>query len=69
MLNPSLHILIANGYFDIVCPFAGSRWLVEHLPVGRDRIHLAVYKGGHMFYTRPESRAALTSDAAALYAR
>ncbi len=68
-LNPSLHILIANGYFDTVCPFASSRWLVEHLPVGRDRVHLAVYKGGHMFYTRPGSRAALTSDAAALYAR
>ena len=68
-LNPSLHVLITNGYFDTVCPFAGSRWLVEHLPVGRDRIKLAVYKGGHMFYTVPESRAALSNDAAALYAR
>jgi carboxypeptidase C (cathepsin A) len=66
-LNPSLHVLIANGYFDTVCPFAGSRWLVEHLPVGRDRIKLAVYKGGHMFYTRPDSRASLSNDAAALY--
>ena len=67
-LDPSLHVLITNGYFDTVCPFAGSRWLVDHLPVGRDRIKLAVYKGGHMFYTRPDSRAALSNDAAALYA-
>ena len=68
-LNPALHILITNGYFDTVCPFASSRWLVEHLPVGRDRIKLAVYKGGHMFYTVPESRAALSDDAASLYGR
>ena len=68
-LNPALHVLITNGYFDTVCPFAGSRWLVEHLPVGRDRIKLAVYKGGHMFYTVPESRAALARDAAAMYGR
>jgi carboxypeptidase C (cathepsin A) len=67
-LNPALRILVTNGYFDTVCPFAGSRWLVEHLPIGRDRIQLAVYKGGHMFYTRPDSRAALNHDAAALYA-
>ena len=67
-LNPSLRVFIANGYFDTTCPFAGSRWLIEHLPVGRDRVRLKVYPGGHMLYTRPESRAALSHDVAALYA-
>ena len=33
-----------------------------------DRIKLHVYPGGHMLYTRPESRAALAHDVAALYA-
>ncbi len=61
-LNPTLRVFIANGYFDLVCPFASSRWVAEHIPVGRDRIDLHVYPGGHMLYTRPASRAALSRD-------
>ena len=66
-LDPSLRVFIANGTFDLVCPFSGSRWLIEHMPVGRDRVRLKVYPGGHMLYTRPDSRAALSHDVAALY--
>jgi carboxypeptidase C (cathepsin A) len=65
-LNPSLRILIAHGYFDSVCPFATTRWLVAHLPVGRDRVTLKVYPGGHMLYTRPAARAALAQDVNAM---
>jgi carboxypeptidase C (cathepsin A) len=65
-LNPSLHVLIAHGYFDAVCPFAATRWLATHLPVGGDRVTLRVYPGGHMLYTRPAARAALASDVAAM---
>jgi carboxypeptidase C (cathepsin A) len=68
-LNPSLQVLIAHGYFDSVCPFSATRWLVRHLPVGQDRVTLAVYPGGHMLYTRPEARAALANDAAAMVSR
>jgi carboxypeptidase C (cathepsin A) len=65
-LNPSLHVLIAHGYFDSVCPFAATRWLATHLPVGGDRVTLKVYPGGHMLYTRPAARAALASDVGAM---
>ena len=61
-LNPTLRVFIANGYYDLVCPFASSRWVVEHLPVGRNRIGLHTYPGGHMLYTRTDSRAALARD-------
>ena len=37
------------------------------MPVGRERVRLAVYPGGHMLYTRPDSRAALTRDVATMY--
>ncbi len=67
-LNPSLKVLITHGYFDAVTPWGVSRWLVEHLPVGRDRITLKNYPGGHMYYTRTASRAALKQDAEALIA-
>ena len=65
-LNPSLHMLIAHGYFDAVCPFAATRWLIEHLPLGRDRVTLKVYPGGHMIYTRAAARAALAQDVGAM---
>jgi carboxypeptidase C (cathepsin A) len=65
-LNPSLHVLIAHGYFDAVCPFAATRWLVTHLPIAQDRVQLKVYSGGHMLYTRPSSRAALAADVATM---
>lgn len=61
-LNPTLRVFIANGYFDLACPFASSRWVAEHIPVGRNRIGLHTYPGGHMLYTRPDSRAALSRD-------
>ena len=61
-LNPSLHMLIAHGYFDAVCPFAATRWLIDRLPVGRDRVTLKIYPGGHMLYTRAAARAALAQD-------
>ncbi|MDI2090915.1 S10 family peptidase [Commensalibacter oyaizuii] len=66
-LNPSLKIFIGHGYFDVVCPFATSRWIADQMPVGKDRITLRLYKGGHMLYTRPDSRAALTQDVRKLY--
>lgn len=61
-LNPTLRVFIANGYYDLVCPFASTRWVVEHVPVGRNRIGLHTYPGGHMLYTRPDTRAALARD-------
>jgi carboxypeptidase C (cathepsin A) len=32
------------------------------MPVGRNRIGLHVYAGGHMLYTRADSRTALSRD-------
>ena len=67
-LDPALHVFIAHGYFDTVCPAAGTRYIVGRIPVGADRIRLALYPGGHMLYTRAGSRAALARDVGAFYA-
>lgn len=68
-LNPTFRVFIANGYFDLACPFATARWVTEHIPVGQNRIHLHLYRGGHMLYTRPDSRSALARDVRAFLAR
>ena len=68
---PKTKILIANGRYDLVTPYLSSRWLIDQLAIPaatRDAIRLKVYDGGHMMYLRPQSRAALAADVAALFA-
>ena len=68
-LDPGLRVLVVHGYTDLVTPYFGSALLLDQLPAEvAGRVGAATYRGGHMFYTRPESRRALRSDAAALYA-
>lgn len=52
-------------------PYGVSRYVVDHLPqsLAKDRVQLDVYRGGHMFYTNAEQRAAFTADAKAFYAK
>ena len=69
--HPQTKVLIANGRYDLVTPYLGSRWFVDQLAIPaalRARIRLAVYEGGHMMYMRPSVRAAFARDAARLYA-
>lgn len=63
-LLPSFRLLVAQGYSDIVTPFGVNKYVLDHMPTAfADRVALKLYRGGHMFYTRPASRAAFTGDA------
>ncbi len=67
-LDPDLHVLVAHGYTDLVTPYFGSTLLLRQLPPdAAARVTAATYPGGHMFYTRPNSRRAFRDAAAALY--
>ena len=70
-IDPRMKVLIAHGYTDLSCPFFASQLIIDQMPAMGDanRIRLAIYPGGHMFYSRPDSRAALHRDVAAIYAR
>jgi carboxypeptidase C (cathepsin A) len=70
-LDPSLEILIAHGYTDLVTPYLASRFALDQLPPleGAAPITERVYPGGHMMYMRATSRRALADDARALYER
>ncbi len=67
--NPALKIFIAHGYTDLVTPFAMSRYAVSQLrPIeGAAPIEIRVYRGGHMMYLRPSSRAQLSNGARSIY--
>jgi carboxypeptidase C (cathepsin A) len=69
--NPSLEVLIATGYTDLITPYLASSFLVSQLPSLPRAVPIKVetYAGGHMLYLRPDSREALKQDAKGMYER
>ncbi len=70
--DPKLRVLIAHGWNDLSCPFMGSVLTVDQIPVmGGDPTRVAVkeYPGGHMFYNRPDSQAALRANVQDMFAK
>jgi carboxypeptidase C (cathepsin A) len=69
--DPKLRVLIVHGWNDLSCPFMGSVLTVDQMPVMGDASRVAVheYPGGHMFYTRPSSRAQLRKDVMEMYSK
>jgi carboxypeptidase C (cathepsin A) len=67
--DPKLRVLIAHGWDDLSCPFMVSVLAVDQMPAMGDptRVQVKEYPGGHMFYSRADSQAALTRDVKALY--
>jgi len=68
-LDPGLRVLVAHGLYDAVTPYFRSALHLRVLApgAGRERVTLAAWPGGHMFYSRPHGRAALRAVAATLY--
>ena len=69
--DPKLQVLIAHGWDDLSCPFMGSVLAVQQMPVMGDPTRVAVheYPGGHMFYTRVDSRLTFRKDVMAMFAK
>ncbi|EIM03039.1 peptidase S10 [Rhodanobacter thiooxydans] len=67
--DPGLRVLITHGWDDLSCPFMASVLIVDQMPAMGDptRVQVKNYPGGHMFYSRADSQAALTADVKALY--
>ncbi len=70
-LDGRMRVLVAHGFTDLVTPYFASKLLIDQMPAygPEPRLTLAVYPGGHMFYSRPDSRAAFRRDAEALFAQ
>jgi len=69
--DPKLRVMIVHGWNDLSCPFMGSILIMDQMPVMGDptRVSVHEYPGGHMFYTRAESRAELRKDAMEMYGK
>jgi carboxypeptidase C (cathepsin A) len=69
--DAKLRVLIVHGWNDLSCPFMASILTVDQMPVMGDPTRVAVkeYPGGHMFYSRKDSQAALRKDVQAMFAK
>lgn len=67
--DPRMKVLVVHGYDDLSCPYFTSRLIIDQMPPmgAPGRVQLKVYPGGHMFYSRPDSMAALRRDVMTLY--
>jgi carboxypeptidase C (cathepsin A) len=68
--DPKMRVLIAHGWNDLSCPFMGSVLTVDQMPLMGEptRVQVREYPGGHMFYSRPDSRAAFKKDVQEMFA-
>jgi hypothetical protein len=61
--NPSLHVLIGCGIYDLVCDYFGNAWTATHLEPSLARNVVArSYPGGHAMYTDPRAQLELKRD-------
>ena len=69
-LDPASRAVVAHGLTDLVTPYFADALLLRQTPDydGRHQLTLTTYAGGHMFYSRDESRAVLHRDAIAFFA-
>lgn len=69
--DPKLRVMIVHGWNDLSCPFMGSVLTVDQMPVMGDPTRVSVHEfpGGHMFYTRNDSRMALRKDVMEMYGK
>lgn len=66
---PQFRVMVAHGYSDALTPYGFSKYVLDHLPsdLAAGRMELEIYRGGHMFYTSPASRAAFSRDVTEFY--
>lgn len=66
-LDQGLQVLVAHGYSDLQTPYFESTLILSQLPEFGGRVQQRNYRGGHMFYSRDESRVQFRRDADAFF--
>ncbi|MEM8984322.1 MAG: serine carboxypeptidase [Pseudomonadota bacterium] len=60
--NPSLKVLVASGYHDLVTPFFDAEYTINRHGINADQVQYTYYVGGHMMYVHEPSRTELLAD-------
>lgn len=66
--NPSMRVLVQQGYFDLATPHLATEYYLDHLDIAdelRGNITLEYYEAGHMMYVHQPSLIKFKKDLAA----
>jgi carboxypeptidase C (cathepsin A) len=66
-MNPGLHLLVQQGWYDLATPFFATKHDIEHLDItaeARSRIRTEYYEAGHMMYLHGPSMRKYRDDLA-----
>ncbi len=66
--NTAMKVMVANGVFDMICPFFDAEITFGRYGIPQDRVALTYYQAGHMMYLNEGALQALASDIRAFYA-
>ena len=68
--NPALHVLSANGYFDLATGFYATEYLLNHMGLNaeqRKRLHYAYFQSGHEVYLNKDALVQFKADLVRFY--
>ena len=60
--NTEMKVFVANGYFDLICPFFDAEYTFSRNGISREKIYMAYYEAGHMMYIHEPDFLKLSSD-------
>ena len=60
--NTAMRVLVANGYYDLICPFFDAEYTFSRNGIDASRVELTYYQAGHMMYTHEEDFLKLSDD-------
>ena len=70
--NPSMRVLVQQGYYDLATPHLATEYFVDHMDITeeqRKNINIAYYEAGHMMYIHEASLEKYKMDLGGVCAR
>ena len=60
--NPDMNVLVASGYYDLICPFFDAEYTFSRNGIVKDRVTLTYYEAGHMMYVHQPDLVKVAKD-------
>jgi len=60
--NTEMKVMVASGYFDLICPFFDAEYTFSRHGIVRERVSMKYYEAGHMMYVHHPDLVKLTND-------
>jgi len=60
--NTDMRVLVANGYYDLICPFFDAEYTFSRHGIKQDQVQMTYYEAGHMMYVHEPDFVKLSKD-------